>query len=229
MAQTNYHYSGITFEFLSTSDAMLDLLETQEQGIDVFLLPANATVITPPAEGTDQVAVFNKGLQQWSIENDFRGNWYEETTGAVLPITDIGVSPPPGYTTTPPPGPGYEFIDPNWERTLPLAKKEKFQELNTDFRNAVSGTVPAEGTTWLYDEESNAVRAAYTVIQLQANTPMISVYDSLNVLHVLTKPQFEALMDAIVAAFGPEYEHYRAKQLEVIQAPDVPTVDAITY
>ena len=43
-----HHYHKATGEYLRSSEARIDPLETKKQGRDVYLLPAHATDIAPP-------------------------------------------------------------------------------------------------------------------------------------------------------------------------------------
>ena len=79
-----YNFNKITGEFLGESTAHIDPLETQQQEKNVYLMPANATLIAPPTVNKNEVAIFNG--EQWEIKKDFRGqkvfnkNSREETT-----------------------------------------------------------------------------------------------------------------------------------------------------
>jgi len=94
-----YHYSPGTGEYLKTSIAQIDPLESETQGEDVFLIPACATEIAPPDPGANKAVVFESGA--WSEVDDYRGEWYL-ATGEKIEIIDLGISPPAGATDSPP-------------------------------------------------------------------------------------------------------------------------------
>ena len=55
-------------EYNGSSEARLDPLETEEQGEDVYLLPANATFIEPPQAGENEIQVFDTDMETWSVQ-----------------------------------------------------------------------------------------------------------------------------------------------------------------
>lgn len=65
-----YNYDKNTKEYLSTTLASADPLETKIKGEFVPLVPACATVIEPPTTGENEVAIFNG--KAWEIKKDFR-------------------------------------------------------------------------------------------------------------------------------------------------------------
>lgn len=65
-----YNYDKNTKEYLSTTLASADPMETKIRGEFVPLVPACATVIEPPKTGENEVAIFNGKV--WEIKKDFR-------------------------------------------------------------------------------------------------------------------------------------------------------------
>lgn len=65
-----YNYDKNTKEYLSTTIASADPMETKIKGEFVPLVPACATVIEPPTTGENEVAIFNG--KAWEIKKDFR-------------------------------------------------------------------------------------------------------------------------------------------------------------
>ncbi len=65
-----YNYDKNTKEYLSTTLASADPMETKIRGEFVPLVPACATVIEPPKTGENEVAIFNG--EAWEIKKDFR-------------------------------------------------------------------------------------------------------------------------------------------------------------
>ena len=65
-----YNYDKNTKEYLSTTLASADHMETKIRGEFVPLVPACATVIEPPKTGENEVAIFNGKV--WEIKKDFR-------------------------------------------------------------------------------------------------------------------------------------------------------------
>lgn len=82
-----YFYDKETFKYAGSRDAVLDVLESQKEGKDVYALPANATFVEPPETNFLQVAVFNKQAQSWSVTASNVGNYVLNTkTGKITKI-----------------------------------------------------------------------------------------------------------------------------------------------
>ena len=65
-----YNYDKNTKEYLSTTIASADPMETKIKGEFVPLVPAYATLLEPPTTGENEVAIFNGKV--WEIKKDFR-------------------------------------------------------------------------------------------------------------------------------------------------------------
>lgn len=65
-----YNYDKNTKEYLSTTLASADPMETKIKGEFVPLVPAYATLLKPPKTGENEVAIFNG--EAWEIKKDFR-------------------------------------------------------------------------------------------------------------------------------------------------------------
>jgi len=95
-----YHFKQDTNEYIGETKARIDPLETTIQGREVYLLPANATTIKPPAVPSGMVAV--KTESGWITLNDNRGKSYWLPDGTYNIIADIGVDVPEGALDEPP-------------------------------------------------------------------------------------------------------------------------------
>lgn len=98
-----YKYDEKTKEFIRTEEALLDPLETELQGENVYLLPANATFIEPSEAQEGYVNVWNG--EAWEQVEDSRGVEYwllEDKFGATArEMKELGALPE-GATLTPP-------------------------------------------------------------------------------------------------------------------------------
>ena len=100
-----HNYDPNSGEFLST--ALADESPLEE---GVFLIPANATQVEPPACATGQVAVFNG--EAWSVVADVRGIWYDAGRQALsVNRLDVDVQ---GLTRIAPPSPAYDLAAGAW-------------------------------------------------------------------------------------------------------------------
>lgn len=103
-----YNYDGKdTFEFYGSEDQIASPLET-----DVYLLPADATLVEPPTTGANQVAIFDPEAETWSIDDDFRGTEVWNTTTKLPRVIDtIGDTVAEDETTVAFP---VDFTDPEY-------------------------------------------------------------------------------------------------------------------
>lgn len=84
---TVYAYGATTKEYLGTTQAQESPLET-----GVVLMPANSTVIQPPALGEKQVAVWNSH-GWWDVVTDLRGTVYYDADGKEYTQNQLGELP----------------------------------------------------------------------------------------------------------------------------------------
>ncbi|QOD81901.1 hypothetical protein [Chromobacterium haemolyticum] len=85
--KTIYHYDPSTGEYLYQGEADPSPLEE-----DVWLIPAHATELAPPAAGERQIAVFRG--EAWQLNPDWRGlPLWSTVTGEPVVIADLGVTP----------------------------------------------------------------------------------------------------------------------------------------
>lgn len=94
-----YNYSPDTGEFIGSSEARIDPLETIKQKTDIFLIPNFSTRIEPPAADQNSIAVYENG---WVIKTDLRGKAYWLPDGTKYLIQKIGEEFPQGALDTKP-------------------------------------------------------------------------------------------------------------------------------
>lgn len=98
-----YKYDEDTKEYISTETALLDPLETKQQGKNIYLLPANATFTAPTEPQDGYVNVWNG--EAWEQVQDNRGVEYwmpEDKFGAPARVMKELGALPKGATLTPP-------------------------------------------------------------------------------------------------------------------------------
>ena len=132
-----YHYHPATGEYLTTTEARVDHLETEARrkvnpaADPVYLVPANATSEAPPIPGENEAAKFNG--QSWVIVPDFRGSIYWPAGAAHDSepgrITDLGVAMPAGATLTRPEVPTEVLQQRAVSEALAAAKQETRRRL----------------------------------------------------------------------------------------------------
>lgn len=90
-----YNYDPLTFEYISAQNADLDPEETKRQGKNIYLIPAFATLMEPPAKKERKTRIFNEN--SWEIVDDFRGLYMVNSDMQPLKVEQIGALPD-GYT-----------------------------------------------------------------------------------------------------------------------------------
>lgn len=131
-----YNHHPVTNEFVGEGIADRSPLEP-----GVFLIPAFATTLSPPATSANEVAVFVGGA--WSKTPDYRGRSYW-LNGVESVIDSLGVSPPSGSTPAKP------------ATTLAELKATKNTEINMWRLKANRSTFTHAGKVFACDELSRS-------------------------------------------------------------------------
>ena len=141
-----YKYDENTKEYIGTEEALLDPLETEQQGENIYLLPANATFTAPPAEKEGFARIWNG--ENWQEVEDHRGTEYwlpgEAYGTPAHEMKELGALPE-GATTTAP------------EQTLDEQKAVKLAEVNAWTAAKITGgfTSEATGEAVTYDSDKD--------------------------------------------------------------------------
>lgn len=148
-----YHYDPTTGEFLYQGEADRSPLEN-----DVWLIPAHATGIKPPAAGDRQSTVFSG--ETWQIKPDWRGApLWSTATGERVTIAELGATPTDIDATDIEPLPYSVWDSAAWKEDATLRAKHlvvrrsaKLAEINTAAGralDALSASYPAgEVSSW---------------------------------------------------------------------------------
>ena len=139
-----YNYDKITKEFLNTSHANIDILESEKQGKEVYILPAHATFKAPPQKQEGYTSCFSSQKDNWEKVEDHRGQIvYNKDDLSEYVIEEIGPVPPAYFVTKPvAPNKYMEWRDRQYvypeitklkqqvKQDLDLAYEQKLQELH---------------------------------------------------------------------------------------------------
>lgn len=159
-----YKYDEKTKEYISTEEALLDPLETEQQEKEVYLLPANATFTEPTEAQEGYVNVWNG--EAWQEVEDNRGVEYwlpEDTYGApAREMKELGTLPE-GATTTAP------------EKTLDELKTDKLAEIDAWTAAKITGgfVSNASGEAVTYDSDKDT-QLTMQGIALNVNTELFA-------------------------------------------------------
>lgn len=89
-----------TFDGLTRELAWPVVCQADPQAQGEFIKPDFYLNVEPPAVGHNQVAVAGDG--EWLVKADFRGQVFYDAEGVEHEIKEIGLSPNPEWTTSPP-------------------------------------------------------------------------------------------------------------------------------
>lgn len=217
-----YKYDKETKECIGTEPALLDPLETEQQGKDVYLLPANATFIPPTEPPDGYVNVWNGSV--WEQVEDHRKQEYwlpEDKYGAPAhEMEELGPLPE-GATLTAP------------ERTLDDAKPAKIAELKAERDAKEVEPITYNGNSYDYDDKAreriNAAIIALDVQTAQAKaTASIDWTTADNQDVKVTADDLRCVIAAVANRSNALHVAYRAAKDKVEQATTVADVEAVT-
>ena len=103
-----YNYDKDTGEFLNAKKARVNPKKLSD-----YLTPAFATEQKPPEVEGNKIVIFDKDLNGWKIEDDYRGlAYFDKNTGERFVIEKIGEKLKSNAVTTEPP---IEFFEPKYQ------------------------------------------------------------------------------------------------------------------
>lgn len=126
-----YRFHPETKEFLYAEKAYLDPLETEKQGKEVYLLPADSTFTEPLVLKENTACVWNG--KAWELVEDYRGKTVWKSYDESITITELGAIPD-----------GYSLERP--EQPPPSMEEQK-----KVYENAVQAHLDATAQTRGYD------------------------------------------------------------------------------
>lgn len=109
-----YHYHSVTGEYIGSSEAKPNPLQSGE-----YLIPAYATAIAPSDSVDKQAVIFSDGA--WSVVADFRCDTFYSTSTGEAVVLKLGEVPDETMTDVPKPDGDYEWNGSGWverEKTL---------------------------------------------------------------------------------------------------------------
>jgi hypothetical protein len=224
-----YKYDEQTKEYLGAEIAMLNPLESQQQGKEIYLLPANAT-FTAPTEKEGFANVWDG--EQWQHVEDNRGAEYwlpGDTYGTPAHVmNDLGALPE-GATFTAP------------EKSFEQLKKEKLQKVDAWTAAKITGgfTSSASGEPVRYDSDKDTqltmqgialnVHTAQFAEKYPGGCPVRGYADgaSVKAVYMLTAEQVLAWCADLSIHIGTCKQEGWAKQAAVQAATSAEELDAI--
>ena len=212
-----YKYDQETKEYTGVEVAMLDPLESQQQGKDIYLLPANATFAEPTFK--DGYASVWAG-EAWEQVEDNRGKEYwlkSDTFGTpAIEMTELGAFPDNAVFTAP-------------EKTLEQVKAEKINALKAERDTKEVEPITYNGNSYDYDDKARErINAAIIALEVAGASATLTWTTADNQDVKVTASDLRGIIAQVALRSDKLHTAYRAAKAKVEQATTVAEVEAIT-
>lgn len=218
-----YKYDEKTKEYIGTEEALLDPLETEQQGKNIYLLPTNATFTEPSKAQEGYVNVWNG--KAWEQVEDNRGVEYwlpEDIYGTPAHVMKELGPLPEGATLTPP------------EQTLKEAKADKHREAGAAFakkRDAIRQAQLSDGNTYGFDcanEDITNFMASWKAAEVSGSTPYkVWNADGSKGMIIMQLSDFETVFKTVRDSQLAAYAWYGDVDAQIQEATTKEELDAI--
>ena len=213
-----YKYDEKTKEYIGTEEALLDPLETELKGENVYLLPANATFTEPTEPQGGYVNVWNG--EAWQEVEDHRGVEYwltEDTYGApAREMKELGALPE-GSTTTAP------------EKTLDELKTDKIAALKAERDQKEVLPIEYKGNSFDYDDKArDRINAAIIALDMAGKEATLQWTTANNTNATVTAQDLRNIIAAVAMRSNTLHEQYRAAKEAINAAETKEEVEAVT-
>ena len=213
-----YKYDEQTKEYIGTEEALLDPLETELQGENVYLLPANATFIEPPEAQESFARVWNG--EAWEQVEDNRGVEYwlpEDTYGApAREMKELGELPE-GATTTPP------------EQSLEELKTAKIASMKAERDTKEVEPIEYNGHLYDYDDKArDRINAAIIALDMAGKEATLQWTTADNTNATVTAQDLRNIIAAVAMRSNTLHEQYRVAKEVVNAAETKEEVETVT-
>lgn len=204
-------------EYIGTEAALLDPLETEQQGENIYLLPANATFTEPP-EGQEGFARVWNG-EAWEQVEDNRGVEYwlhDDKYGApAREMKELGALPE-GATTTAP------------EKTLDELKADKLEALKAERDTKEVEPIEYNGHLYDYDDKArDRINAAIIALELAGAEASIEWTCADNTDATVTAADLRNIIAAVAVRSNTLHIAYRTAKTAVEAAESKEDLEAI--
>ena len=217
-----YKYDEETKEYIGTEPALLDPLETEQQGKNVYLLPANATFIPPTEPPDGYVNVWNGSAWEQVEDNRKQEYWLpEDKYGApAREMKELGALPKGAKLAAP-------------ERTLDEVKTDKVQNLKAERDAREVEPISYNSNSYDYDDKARErINAAIIALDVQSAkakaTASIDWTTADNQDVKVTADDLRCVIASVANRSNALHVAYRVAKGKVEQATTVAEVEAIT-
>lgn len=210
-----YKYDEQTKEYIGTEQALINPLESELQGKEIYLLPANATFEKPNLQ-EGFASVFNG---KWENIEDNRGKEYwldTDTFGTpAKTMKELGAFPTNAVFTAP-------------AKTLDELKADKILELKSTRDTLETEPIEYNGNRYDYDDKARErINAAIIALDVQGADASIGWTTADNADVKVTANDLRMIIVAVAQRSNALHVAYRAAKDKVETATTVAEVDAI--
>lgn len=212
-----YKYDEKTKEYIGTEKALLDPLETEQQGENIYLLPVNATFTAPTEPQDGYVNVWNGTA--WEQVEDNRGVEYwlpEDKYGApAREMKELGALPE-GATTTAP------------EKMLDELKADKLEALKAERDTKEVEPIEYNGHLYDYDDKArDRINAAIIALELAGAEASLEWTCADNTDATVTAVDLRNIIAAVAVRSNTLHIAYRTAKTAVEAAESKEDLEAI--
>lgn len=205
-------------EYIGTEEALLDPLETEQQGENIYLLPANATFTAPTEPQDGYVNVWNGTA--WEQVEDNRGVEYwlpEDKYGApAREMKELGALPE-GATTTPP------------EQSLEELKTAKIASMKAERDTKEVEPIEYNGHLYDYDDKArDRINAAIIALDMAGKEATLQWTTANNTNATVTAQDLRNIIAAVAMRSNTLHEQHRVAKEVVNAAETKEEVEAVT-
>ena len=213
-----YKYDEKTKEYIGTEEALLDPLETELKGENVYLLPANATFTAPTEPQDGYVNVWNG--EAWQEVEDHRGVEYwlpEDKFGTpAREMKELGALPE-----------GATFNAP--EKTLDELKTDKIAALKAERDQKEVLPIEYNGNSFDYDDKArDRINAAIIALDMAGKEATLQWTTADNTNATVTAQDLRNIIAAVAMRSNSLHEQYRVAKEAVNAAETKEEVEAVT-
>lgn len=209
-----YKYDEKTKEYIGTEQALINPLETESQGKEIYLLPANSTFEKPNLQ-EGFASVFNNG--KWENIEDNRGKEYWLDTDSfgtpAKTMKDLGAFPTGAVFTAP-------------AKTLDELKADKINELKSIRDTEEVKPIRYNGNLFdLDDKARDRINSAIIALALTGQSIKWPTADNTNVL--VTADDLGYVIVAVTVRSNKLHTAYRAAKEKVLNATTKEEVEQV--
>lgn len=211
-----YKYDEKTKEYIGTEQALIDPLETELQGKDIYLLPANATFEKPNLQDGFASVFYNS---KWENIEDNRGKEYwldTDTFGTPARVMkELGNFPA-----------GAVFEAP--QKTIEQLKADKIQEFKSIRDTKEVKPIEYNGNLFDFDDKArDRINSAIIALSITGQSIEWTTADNTNVL--VTADDLRCVVANVAVRSNELHTAYRTAKAQVEAATTKAEIDAINF